>query len=441
MINPFYNLIWVILIIISSGFLFSSKHFAFLDKKINYNRESNIDGIRFLLASFVAMHHFIFSYNYFSGKGWSISKHNIFNDYLGVFSVCVFFLISGYLFVSCCNNNNIKWKSFYIKRFTRIFPMITFQSLVCIAILLILTKQSINQIIDTDNIYSIFDWLNGGISSLRPDLFGIHQSWVTMGGVIWTLQWEWMLYFSLPFICVLMGKTNKYNILLASLFLFFYVFQNYSYSSKSFISLFVSIFTISFLLPFLMSLFNIKKYNTVTLTLIILLILSSYFSHYIYKDSVICASFIVGALCNQYKSFFRHLISKTPSFLLNILLIISFLISFAIFHKKSYLSFSFVFSCSVFFVILLSGANLFNFLNLKGVIRLGNASFSLYLLHSIGWFIINKTLLHFNILHISYVFYFCSTLMWFFICYLSLLTFNKIEIPWIGYGQTLGKSL
>ncbi|HDR2316276.1 acyltransferase family protein [Enterobacter asburiae] len=106
-------IIWMVVLTTIIAFIFNSKYFSFLDRKDDFSNKE-INGLRFFLSIGVAYHHFIFSYNYSTGKGWSIANYDIIT-FLGKFSVGIFFIISGYLFYNSVTSKT-EWKSFFYKK-------------------------------------------------------------------------------------------------------------------------------------------------------------------------------------------------------------------------------------------------------------------------------------------------------------------------------------
>jgi peptidoglycan/LPS O-acetylase OafA/YrhL len=170
--------LWGIVCIIMAGVIFSHKKFSFIDGAATAYREENLDGLRFLLASFVAFHHYIFSFEFFLKGTWTLTGHPL-ESFAGKFGVSIFFMLSGYLFVNVVEKN-IDWFGFYIKRAARIFPMMTVSSLLCICIAIIIQRINGREF----SLDGIIYWFDGGILNFRPNISGFNNTFLINGGFI-----------------------------------------------------------------------------------------------------------------------------------------------------------------------------------------------------------------------------------------------------------------
>ncbi|PZD58155.1 acyltransferase family protein, partial [Pantoea ananatis] len=89
---------------------------------------------------------------------------------------------------------------------------------------------------------------------------------------------------------------------------------------------------------------------------------------------------------------------------------------------------------STFFFIALGG-NLFGLLNIKGFIRLGDASYSIYMLHGVAWFCMNRFIQSHNF-HLDQTQYMVlsGTVFLFFLIACSL-SYKFVELPFINLGK------
>ena len=72
---------------------------------------------------------------------------------------------------------------------------------------------------------------------------------------------------------------------------------------------------------------------------------------------------------------------------------------------------------------------------------LGDASYSLYLTHGIGWFIMHKITIHYGINENLIIYYVLQTLTWYAMCYISIKTYKYIEKPFITLGKKLSEKI
>lgn len=370
--NMNFHVAWIAFCIISASLIFGSKKI-----EIESGREINIDGLRYLLAAFVAFHHNDASFSFFKFGSWS--RYTIELGYLGQFGVSVFFMITGYLFGMIKKETN--WLSFFIKRFFRIVPLTYVSSLACVIIASYIGITMGNKADFKDIIY----WLDGGLSGLKGPIYGYKDTYLIPAGVTWTLYWEWAFYFTLPLLSLFFNKKYTIGICIA----------------------FISIIAHS------ASFFKIPNPNT---SLIIF--------------------FAIGILVRNLRGLV-DLPRNLKNHLAAIFLISCFFISS---DHKAYNITSCIF-IGVFFYLIASGADLYGILKSRGFVVLGDASYSIYLLHGIAWYIMNKTAFHFGMQE-NYLFYYViQTGTWFAICFISLISYKYIERPFINYGRRVTSRL
>lgn len=201
--------------------------------------------------------------------------------------------------------------------------------------------------------------------------------------VTWTLVYEWALYASLPLIWILNKATGM----------------------KATRAIPIMILFISF--------YGISQFN--------------------YRLGVFISFFAAGALVKDIVSL--GLVKKC--LLLELISICTFILSFV----SAYYSDPFAYQCLVlytmFFFTIASGATWFGLLTCRGFVILGNASYSIYLLHSIVWFVAFRATDGYDI-KISYVIY---SLTFMLMCLLSVITYRKIETPMNKYAEKLAKKI
>jgi len=367
-------LLWMVGLLIMTGLIFSTKAFSFLDKSTE-SRVSRVDGLRFFLAIFVALHHYVLSYEHFNNKPWkldSISDYPI-NLKIGSFGVALFFMISGYVF---SNIKTVSWTTFYKKRFLRIAPMFTISSALCLTLAFISQKHGFDS---SDLISKIYFWFDSGLTGNKPDLFGVANTRYINAGVAWTLFYEWAFYFSLPLIYIFREKMGAIPLTVSILFFAIYILSNQSQSYASF----VSFFAIGFLsheLPRHISLSKITCDISASLLFIATLLMVN----------------------DSYNIYFLPIIGSL-------------------------------------FILISLGSDFFGLLTIRGFIRLGDASYSIYLLHGIAWYCMNKIAFTYiiTITHTSYML--VSSITFLALLLICSATYKFIEMPCINLSKRNNK--
>lgn len=251
---------------------FVTAYFIQLKYKISTDntRYENIDALRGFLALGVFICHASVWHQYLQIGSWEIPKSNLYT-HLGQTSVAFFFMITAFLFVSKLLNANekgINWKALFISRFFRLTPMY----LVSIALVTLI-------------VLVISDWqLKSGAVSFAKDLFywstftifsgpNINENEFTSiinAGVIWSLPYEWLFYFSLPLMALLMlkKKPSIYYILISLVFVIVY-FRINGFEGQHLVSFMGGAIT-----PFILKYGNKKiNYNTIVLSIVVVICL------------------------------------------------------------------------------------------------------------------------------------------------------------------------
>jgi len=175
----------------------------FYKKKEDNNRNSTIDGFRGLLALGVFIHHSVIWYQYLQTGKWEIPRTNLY-IHLGESCVSFFFMITSYLFVSKlihAQNKIFDWWQFYKSRLYRLVPMYGITLFFLFLIVFYLSDWKL-QVSVKELMISIFHWS----TFTYTRMVNINNNEMTLimgGGVIWSLAWEWLFYFSLPLISII----------------------------------------------------------------------------------------------------------------------------------------------------------------------------------------------------------------------------------------------
>jgi peptidoglycan/LPS O-acetylase OafA/YrhL len=349
--------------------------------KIPSGRYENIDGLRGFLAISVFMHHSSIWYQYFETGEWATPKSNLYAE-LGDTSVAFFFMITSFLFVSKILNiksNLIHWPSFFTTRFFRLAPL--FYSSLAIIIFLVYFKTYF-QIQDSflHTIKNIGQWVLFTIYD-NPEINNYKFTNLVNAGVMWSLTYEWLFYFSLPIISLsmLFVKSNfKYYIIAIVFVLLFFKF---------------GVFSLKIIFPFL-----------------------------------------AGAIAPLLK-YYNYKIKNINSKYISVIIIVAF-VCLLPFRKYVVL---YILLYSLIFTLIALGNNLFGILHNKTLRIMGEISYSTYLLHGIVLFIaINAFYGNTEMRKLDateyYVYIFWLTPI---VIFVSLCGYTFIEKPFITFGKKL----
>ena len=201
------------------------------NKVINLDIENvkypEIDGIRGYLGFFVFLHHSYIWHIYLKSNLWESPKSNIFN-HLGQTSVVLFFIITSFLFVTkLILNKNIEfdWKKYIVSRFYRLFPMYIFTIFILFLIVLFITNFELKDTL-FNNLKGCMSWIFFSIDG-PSNINSLENTFLVNAGVTWTLPYEWMFYLLLPIIALFFKIKVKYKtIILFSLVFLLILFIN-----------------------------------------------------------------------------------------------------------------------------------------------------------------------------------------------------------------------
>lgn len=348
---------------------------------ISKGRHSGIDGLRGFLAMGVFIHHTVIWRNYCLTGNWAAPTSNFYNQ-LGQTSVALFFMISGYLFIKKLidrRETGLNWSRFFIGRLARLVPLYYFSLLIIVLTSLILNGWTLTT---SPGLFlkDIGHWMAFTYFS-RPALNGLFEAQIVNAGVVWSLAFEWLFYFSLPLIglFVLKVKPHILFILLGVVFVYlhywsvggFYYAQLHSFLGGA-----------------------------------IIVVLKHYFG-----QKINCSHPIFG------------------------LLIIACFFWISYFHSADYIY------CKLFitavFGIIAFGNTFFGLLTSSAFLLLGKISFSIYLLHGIVLFFTFKFIVGYEFIHqLSDLNYLLFVLLLVpVVISISLSTYQYVELPFIKWNQ------
>lgn len=206
-IFPIFILCLIIACFFLNNFSYNTKTFDSL------TRNSPLDGLRGILALSVLTHHFCCTYYWRKNGEWPRLEIELLSN-LGAVSVSLFFLITGYLFITKIQKEKINWKELYISRFKRIVPLY----LTITTIVIVITLISIKTPYTTKE---LIKWIKNWILFKGGPLNDFPSNLI-ISGVNWTLSYEWCFYFSLPILYSIIHKKfiNKFLLLISAIFCF-----------------------------------------------------------------------------------------------------------------------------------------------------------------------------------------------------------------------------
>ncbi|WP_143557518.1 acyltransferase family protein [Snodgrassella alvi] len=90
---------------------------------------------------------------------------------------------------------------------------------------------------------------------------------------------------------------------------------------------------------------------------------------------------------------------------------------------------------ALLFIFITMGGDVFGLLRQRGFVRLGDASYSIYLLHGLAWYGMNKYIAVHNLVLNRTQYTLVSTAVMFVLLVICTLTYQYIEKPFIALGR------
>jgi peptidoglycan/LPS O-acetylase OafA/YrhL len=166
-------------------------------------RAGMIDGLRGWLALGVFFSHTVDVWFYHQGFKWGEGDTS-FYGLTGPVGVCLFFMITGFLFWTKVlrGRGNVDAMRLYRSRIRRLVPMYLASVLGVLLVVAVLSDFSLHE--DPITVMrELRNWLSFGFL-YGGDLNGIHDAHY-INAVYWTLAYEWAFYLALPFLGVFAG--------------------------------------------------------------------------------------------------------------------------------------------------------------------------------------------------------------------------------------------
>ena len=181
----------IILLVLSAVTIFG----RLLGIPVQKGRYISIDGLRGYLAIFVFLHHSSVWFFLLHYGQWAFPPSHLYNHF-GPTSVAMFFMITSFLFFTKLlqvKNGSLDWVRLYTSRVLRIMPLYLFALMLLFLIVAVLSQWKWNEPVS-----KILGEAFGWILFMEPDINLITGTKLIVAGVVWSLAFEWIFYFSLP---------------------------------------------------------------------------------------------------------------------------------------------------------------------------------------------------------------------------------------------------
>jgi peptidoglycan/LPS O-acetylase OafA/YrhL len=380
--SPWYfaALVCIALLIVMPAGIFSS-----LDSNptSNGSRLETLDGLRGLLALAVFAHHAAITYGFTKTGTWE-APPSVFYKLLGQVGVSLFFMITGYLFWTRLLNlkGTPDWLSLYIGRLFRIGPLYLAAVTVALAIVFHRTGWAFHEPAP-DISLQVAQWLGLGLFG-QPKVNGYEASQL-LAGVTWTIYYEWIFYFALPALAVVAAARSHLAIIVTAIWV----------------------------IPHVPSVFPNPQNYLITL-------------------------FLCGMLTASIHRKFPALSLKSPVFSVAALCLLGALFA----NLDTAYGWPAIALLGGFFAMVSSGASLFGFLTSRAARRLGNISYSIYLLHGLTLTIVfSPKVLGTFATSTPRIFWATIALTTFVLTVASITAYLFIERPGIALGKRVAKGL
>ncbi|WP_024569045.1 acyltransferase family protein [Cupriavidus metallidurans] len=290
-------------------------------------RYVTVDGLRGFLALAVVLHHSVISYGFHQTGEWKLPPSS-FYSIIGQVGVSIFFMITAFLFWGRLldQGKRLDWFALYVNRFLRIAPL--YWVVVALMLLVVAIKTGFTLAVPpSELVKQVFQWALPAIVRGMPPVNGYQQTFTITAGGTWTLYYEWMFYFSLPFLAIAAIKRSPLAFVPACIWIVFVMPET----------------------------------------------LSSAFARNL------VAMFVMGMVA-------ASLVRRSPGFRGDSVLksaIAVALLAFPLLTRSTAYEWVSILSLGAFFILVSSGASLFGLLASRSAVRLGSVSYGIYLLQGI----------------------------------------------------------
>lgn len=369
-LNPFFFILILVIGILSSFLLQKISN-----EKLEHVKYLSIDGLRGYLAFFVFIGHSAIWYFYLKNGTWTFVNSKLFYASAST-SVLFFFMITSFLFFLKLYENKTKpidWLRLYISRGTRLMPLYYFAFFFILFFVFILSNFQLN-ISPLLLIRQILQWLSFNLLGIT-NINNCKETTIIIAQVVWSLQYEWLFYFSLPLLNLIFFR------------------------SKSNIFIFVI--------------------STILFIVCTVLLKPNVYYFYVFMGGIIAAYTVRNVNIKDPNTTFWNII---------LLVLIFFYFLLMKINEHQYLVSILLFAI---FLIIVIGNTLFGLLTTKFSRFLGQISYSIYLLHPILLFITFKFIIPYEVAKklSPFEYWLVIALITPILISICYLTFKKIEEP------------
>ena len=197
------------------------------------------------------------------------------------------------------NTIDYNWKKYLIARFYRLFPIYFFSICIIFILIAIISKLKRNDSF-FNLIKQIINWILFTIDGPK-NINNINNTFILNAGVTWTLPYEWMFYFLLPVFAVILKIKVNYKIIVGFVIAFLIILSIYKPSFKNFVPF---IFGIAIGLLMKEKKYQFFKKSIYTFIALFLLFISINYFHSGRKIIPILISFFILFIIANGNSFF-----------------------------------------------------------------------------------------------------------------------------------------
>jgi peptidoglycan/LPS O-acetylase OafA/YrhL len=190
------------------------------------SRFEEVNGLRGFLATGVFIHHAVINWFYINTGKIDLPPSNFYAQ-LGQVGVALFFMITSFLFWGQLIERGEKynWKSFFITRLFRIYPL--YIALMAVVITAVFHESSWQlQSPPLDIFTQIIQWTVFD----RPDINSYQNTGMIISNVTWTLNYEVFFYTTLPILYLAIFKSSNWKTILLCILSLYFLYSIFSWS-------------------------------------------------------------------------------------------------------------------------------------------------------------------------------------------------------------------
>ena len=192
-----FSVVAYVLVMAIVSVVFAAPVWRFMDDpKLERGRSAAIDGMRGYLALSVMLHHAVIARQWLVTGIWELPGDWLYSQ-LGSIAVSLFFSITGFLFWGKLVRDSGRpgWIRLYVGRIFRIAPVYLIAVTCMVAIVFWRSDLELRE--PLGGLFSkIAHWYALGLL-VEHDFNGYANTWIILAGVVWTLKYEWHFYFAL----------------------------------------------------------------------------------------------------------------------------------------------------------------------------------------------------------------------------------------------------